>query len=259
MSVLLAVAVFDTIENNRTWMTRETLLSLQRTVDLNKHRLFVIDNASCQATKDLLNEFKLIMPFTLITNEENVGTARAINQAWKHRLPGEELGKIDNDVVIHQSGWVDIIEEAISRASDQLGIVCLKRRDLDERPYHPEGSWAKSYLHMLPQEKGQRCIIIEEVKHAMGTCQIYNSKLIDKIGGLYQFSQYSFDDSLAGVRAEKAGFLSCFIPYIDISHVDPGGTEYTQWKSDHAGELMEEFNRVRAGYKDGSIDIYHPL
>jgi GT2 family glycosyltransferase len=257
MCALIAVACFDTVVNNRTWMTRETLLSLQKTVDLNKHRLFVIDNASCQATKDLLNEFKSLIPFTLITNEENVGTARAINQAWKQRGPEEHCIKMDNDCVVHQSGWVEILEEAISRASEQLGIVCLKRKDLAERPYI-EGHY-KSYLHMLPQEAGQRCIIIEEVNHAIGTCQMYNSKLIDKIGGLYQLSKYSFDDSLAGVRAEKAGFISCFVPYIEIDHIDPGGTEYTKWKADHAGELMEEFNRVRAGYKDGSIDIYHPL
>ena len=77
---LIAMAVYDTEENNRTWMTDDTMLSLVQTVDLTKHRLFVIDNASCQATKDLLLSLQSIFPFTIITNEVNVGTAKAINR-----------------------------------------------------------------------------------------------------------------------------------------------------------------------------------
>jgi GT2 family glycosyltransferase len=257
---MIAVAVFDTVENERTWMTKETLLSLNKTVDLNKHRLFVIDNNSCQATKDLLIRLQEFIKFTLITNTENVGTAKAINQAWKLRLPGEHLIKMDNDVVIHQAGWVDLLEEAISRAPDQLGIVCLKRKDLDERPYFQDDHWAKSFLHMLPQEKGQRCIIIEEVKHAMGTVQMYNSALIDKIGGLYQMEGlYGFDDSLSAIRAKIAGFISAFIPYIEIDHIDPGNTVYQKEKEEMAGKLIELYSKTVQEYKNGTRDIYHPL
>ncbi len=260
MSALIAMAVHSTEDNKRMPYTRQTLESLERTVNFTKHRLFVIDNESSQATKDLLIEFQSRIPFILITNLVNVGTAKAINQAWKNRLPGEHVVKKDDDVVIEYIGWADLLEEAISRAPEQIGIICLKRNDLDERSYHPEGDWARSYIHMLHQDKGQRCIIIEEVNHAIGTVQMYNSRLIDRIGGLFQMNAlYSFDDSLAGVRCHKAGFINCFIPYIEIHHVDSGGTDYVAWKSKYAGDLMEEFNRVRAGYNDGSIDIFHPF
>ncbi len=256
---LIAMAVHSTEDNKRIPYTRQTLESLERTVNFTKHRLFVIDNESSQATKDLLMEFQSRIPFTLITNEVNVGTAKAINQAWKNRLPGESVVKMDDDVTIDYIGWADLLEEAISRAPEQIGICCLKRRDLDERSYYPEGDWRRSFIHMLHQEKGEDCIIIEEVNHAIGTVQMYNSRLIDKIGGLFQMSKYSFDDSLAGIRCHKAGFISCFVPYIRIHHVDPGGTEYTQWKSKHAGELMDEYNRIKAGYQNGSIDIFTPF
>lgn len=260
MAALLAMAVYDTEENQRTWMTRDTLLSLDQTVDFKKHRLIVVDNASCKETKDLLEEFSERMGFMVITNEENLGTAKAINKAWKYRRPQEHLIKMDNDVVIHQSGWVDLLEEAIMRAPEQIGILCLKRKDLAERPYHDEGNWAHSKLHMLKQEAGQRCIVIEQVNHAMGTCQMYNYRLIEKIGGLYQMDGlYGFDDSLAAARCQVAGFISAFIPYIEIDHIDPGTTPYQTWKHQHSGEMMAKYQQFREEYIKGKRDIYYPI
>lgn len=256
---LIAMAVYDTEENNRTWMTKETLLSLQRTVDLDKHRLFVVDNASCKATKELLFELERSIKFTLITNEKNIGTAEAINLAWKERRPGEHCVKMDNDVVIHQKDWVEIMEEAIFRDCN-IGIIGLKRKDLAENPNVPEGDWRKSYLHMMPQKPGEKCIIIEEVGHVMGTCQMYNSKLIDIIGGLYQMDGlYGFDDALAAVRCKIAGFFSCFIPYIEIDHIDIGGTPYQEWKTKYAGEMMQRFNQVKNEYYSNERSIFHSL
>lgn len=255
---LIAMAVYDTEENNRTWMTDETILSLRKTVDLEKHRLFIIDNASCEATKELLDSLKAVVPFTLITNETNIGTAKAINMAWKERNPGEHVIKMDNDVVIHQSGWVDLMEEAISR-EPKIGIIGLKRKDLAETPNRTD--WAQSRLFMLPQHAGQRWIVIEQVNHVMGTCQMYNSALIEKIGGLYQMEGlYGFDDALAAVRCRIADFMSVFLPHIEIDHIDNAGNEaYKKWKQNYAGEMMPEYNKVKEEYYSGARDIYYPL
>ncbi len=256
---MLAVAVFDTAENGRTKYTKETLSSINNTVDLSKHRLIVIDNGSCQETKDILESAKQVMNFTLITNPENVGTAKAINQAWRLREKGEHLIKMDNDVVVHRSGWVDLLEEAISR-QPKIGIIGLKRKDLEENPNLPITDHYKSNLIMLPQQKGQRWIVVEEVKHVMGTCQMYNSALIDKIGGLYQMEGiYGFDDSLASIRCSMAGFMNVFLPSVDIDHIDNGGTDYTEWKKGYAGKHMELFSKVRAEYISGDREIYYPL
>lgn len=257
---LIAMAVYDTEENKRTWMTDETILSLRKTVDLEKHRLFIIDNASCQATKELLDSLQSIIPFTLITNETNIGTAKAINLAWKQRNPGEHVIKMDNDVVIHQSGWVDLMEEAISR-EPIIGIIGLKRKDLAENPNFPEGDWRKSYLSMLPQEPGEKCIVIEQVNHVMGTCQMYSSDLIDKIGGLYQMDGlYGFDDALSAVRCHVAGLINVFIPYIEIDHIDNAANEaYKIWKQDYAGIMMPEYTKTKEEYFSGNKDIYYPL
>src|SRR5689334_4222276 len=122
---LITMAVYDTEENGRTEYTRRTIESLKRTVDWKSgsHQLIIVDNNSCAETKKLISEVVLDCILTpsglnpikpvIITLSENLGTSGALNLAWKDRKPGEHVIKIDNDVVIHQSGWVEQMEEAI--------------------------------------------------------------------------------------------------------------------------------------------------
>ncbi len=231
---------YDTEENNRTQYTKRTLQSLMSTVNLTKHRIHVIDNASCKATKQVLKDFEPCI--TVHTNGQNLGTARAVNIGWKHRQPGEHAIKMDNDVVIHSNGWVEEMEEAIM-LDPKIGIVGLKRKDCWEKPNH-ENPHYKSTLELLGGVN-HKWIPIEKVNHVMGTCQMYNSDLLDKIGYLYQPRLYGFDDALAAIRCQVAGFYSCFIPHIDIDHIDTGETTYQGWKEKHSGEDMNAYNQIK--------------
>lgn len=253
---LIAIAVYDTVENNRTELTIKTIESLLDSIDFVKHRLFVIDNGSCQKTKDFLQRYNRI--FTVINNETNLGTAKAINQAWKLRGPAEHLIKMDNDCIVYSDGWVNELEAAIER-DPEIGILGLKRKDLLEDPNSKDPNW-KTTLRMLPHKQGERWIIVEDAPHIMGTCQMYNYRLIDQIGGLYQMDGiYGFDDSLAAIRCQLAGFKNCFLPHIEIDHIDPGGDLYTKEKQDYAGKLMARFNHEKELMKIGEKDIYYPL
>jgi GT2 family glycosyltransferase len=254
---LINMAVYDTVENGRTDYTQRTLNSLYQRVDFSKHRLVVIDNDSCNATKTMLSHMQTRMAFTLITNQQNVGTANAINQGLALRRVGENAIKIDNDVVVHSDNWVDLMEEAIER-EPHIGIIGLKRRDLDESPYRTD--WAQSKLHMIPQQKGQKWIVVEKCRHIMGTCTMFSSALIDRIGGLYQLDGiYGFDDSLYSIRSSIAGFWNVFVCGVDIDHIDTGGDDYTQWKIRYATEFMPKYTQAKNDYQDGVKDIYHKI
>lgn len=255
--MLIATAVWDTIGNGRTWMTDATLHSLAETVDWSKHRLIVVDNGSCLETRELLGYEGLQgypCPYTLMRNKENLGTAAAINRAWRHREPGEHCVKMDNDVTFHQAGWADRIEDVFER-DPEIGICGLKRNDLEESPW-AEGGY-KSTIRMLPHERGQRWLIVEEVKHVIGTCQGYSSALLDKIGYLVQPALYGFDDSLSGVRARVAGFKSAFLCGFEIEHLDPGGDAYGQWKRDQAAQYFPDYNSAVLLYESGAKDVYY--
>lgn len=259
---LISMAVHDTEENRRTEFTRLTLECLYQTVSV-KHRVFIVDNNSCEKTKTLIQKFKDrcddnsgILPVVVITNSENIGTAEALNLAWEHRHPGEHCIKIDNDVVIHQAGWVEQMEETIAR-DPRIGQVGLKRKDCIESPHRELNDWYHSELVMLPHITGQRWIVAEKANHIMGTCVMHSSSLLDKVGYLKQPGLYGFDDCFMSLRSQLAGFYNVFLPHIEIDHIDPGGTEYQKWKEQSAGRDMEQYNRDVQRYKSGELSLYY--
>lgn len=255
--MLIAMAVWDTTENNRTWMTRATMESLAETVDWHKHRLIVVDNGSCEATWKMLDWYGDwgCLPFTLLRSEENLGTARAINRAWRYREPGEHAVKMDNDMVFHQAGWADWMEDVFAR-DPTIGICGLKRNDLEECPWADKPEY-RSTIRMLPHEQGQRWLVVERVRHVIGTCQGYSSALLNKIGFLTQPSIYGFDDSLAAIRAKVAGFQSVFLHGFEITHLDPGGDDYAAWKQGQAEKCFAGYNSDVVLYEAGLKDVYY--
>jgi GT2 family glycosyltransferase len=203
----------DTVENGRSAFTRKTLESLLSTVDWKKHRLFIVNNASTDIEATISN-FSFANSLdrhgaVCIHNNENIGTAEALNLAWKYRNPGEHCIKIDNDVVIHQSGWVEQMEEAIAR-DNKIGQVGLKRKDCIESPHRDYNDWYHSELLMLQHEPGQRWIVVEKANHIMGTCVMHSSALLDKVGYLKQPGLYGFDDCFMSLRSQLAGFKNVF-------------------------------------------------
>jgi len=251
---LIAMCCWDTKENGRTGYTARTLECLRDTVG-GTHRVVVVDNGSCDETKRILHLYSGYAGFTVITLPENIGTAKAVNKAWQLRNAGEHCVKMDNDVVIHQSGWADQLEAAIAR-DPNIGIIGLKRKDCWENPKH-DNEFYRSTLEMLPHVAGEPWMIVERVRHVMGTCQMFNSALLDKIGYLYQPRLYGFDDCLAATRSEVAGFYNAFLPHIDIDHIDTGeNAGYRGWKDKHTGDDMTVFNSITQAYREGRRPIY---
>ncbi len=257
---LIVMAIFDQIGSGRTELTEKTLQNLLDTVDFRRNDICLVDNASCPETQSVIMSFCKIMDDDfpghafLFHNQENVGTAKAINQGIILRKPGQTVIKMDNDVIIHQRNWIDIMEDALHR-SPKIGILGLKRKDLMEWPGHPEANW-RSTLHMLPHKPGERWLIFEQVRGVMGTCTMYNPLLLDKIGFLNQPSKYGYDDSLISGRSELAGFINGFLPSIEIDHIDPGGTFYQKWKEDEAAIRASEANQIMAEYLNGTRNLY---
>jgi GT2 family glycosyltransferase len=248
---LIAMAVHDTEENGRSKYTKETLDSLANTVDREEHRIIIVNNNSCEETKKLLVKYHSWMNIEIITNNENVGTAKAINQAWSLRQPNEVVVKMDNDVVINSYGWIEDMETAMRL--ENYGIVGLKRKDLIQHP-NAKDNW-KTELKMLPHQKGEPWLIVEESEDIMGTVQMFNPNLINKMGGLMQAGVYGFDDTLACIRAKLLGYKLAFLPHIDIDHIDLGGDAYTEWKRKYAGDRMKEFYEIKQGLINGTIPI----
>ena len=254
--VLIAMAVYSTEENKKDSCLLQTLQSLEKTVDYNKHKIRLSVNAYTDYTKEIIEEFteQGVIDFVQY-NPSNLGTAEAINQLWKFRDNGQHCLKCDDDFVVHQSDWVDLMVEAVNR-DNNIGIIGLKRKDCWERP-HETSFEKKSELIYLPQIAGERCIIVEKANHIMGTCQMYNSALLDKIGYLFQLGKYGYDDVMASHRSHIAGFKNVFLPYIEIDHIDEGNTPYQGWKERSSAEVTQQVIEIVHQWQRGERSIYY--
>lgn len=249
------MAIHDTEQNGRSEMTRRTLESLSETVNWRLHRIFLCVNASTEETRKHIANFAAATAGAceVFYLPENIGTARAVNKGLRHRQPTECAVKMDNDVVIHQAGWIDEMEEAIL-IDRNIGIIGLKRPDVCQRPDHPD-----EFYRTYPKNLGtdSEPIIIERTADVMGSCTMFSPALLNKVGYLYQPGLYGFDDVLMCVRSEVAGFYNAFLPGIQIDHIDPGGDQYSSWKHREASMASPEYHRLKAGYQSGEISIFY--
>lgn len=264
---LLGMAVYDTVENKRSELTQRCIESLLETVDFTKHRLIIVDNKSCEETQQIYRWLEVynqetyeasgsILDITILNLSYNAGTAKAVNEALRERSQGEYFIKLDNDVVFHKSGWVDEMEEVMERMQ-KVGVLGLKRKDVCESTYalNPD---QRSRLLEVPHHPGKKWYVVEHCKQVMGTCTMLNFRMLEKVGYFYQMDGlYGFDDSLMCVRCSKAGYINCFMHGIEIDHIDPGGTAYTDWKNKYAHEMINKYLEVERGYNNGTLDIYY--
>jgi len=258
---LICMASFDTTENKRTDYTKKTLESLLKTVDFEKHQLALIDNGSCTETLNLLASFENSFPqknnITILLNDKNIGTARAINKGIRLRKPDQHVIKMDNDITFESAGWADEMEACVTRMP-KIGLVGLKRMDLHDHPDH-ENKYYRSQLIMLPHEPGERWIICEKVNHMMGSCQLLSAALLNKIGGFEQPALYGYDDTIVCYKSNLLSFLNVYLPHIAINHLDTGGTAEHEWKKDVARLHRKEVDKMLEDFKRGKKPVYHNI
>lgn len=242
------MAVWDTTKNKRSWMTKKSLTSLMKGVDWKKHRLFVVDNGSCNETHKIYKNMLEKFDFTLLINDENIGVANAINKAWQYRHTGEHVCRIDNDIVVNHTGWADEIDSVLNK-SPHIGICGLKLKTLPHCPYK---------LILLPHQPGDKWVVVEKQFTIVGACQCCNHLLLDKIGYLYQSNwKYGYEDIIWSYRSRLSGFDNVYLSHIDVDHIDLGDTEYALEKIKTARSLSSEFKKLILEYDNGQRDLYY--
>jgi GT2 family glycosyltransferase len=253
--VLIAMCVFSTEENRKDVCLEKTLISLKKTVNLKEHRLFLSINGLTSETLRIIHTCLQGVPYGIVHNSENLGTAKGINRCWSLRQTGEHCLKMDDDIVIYNEGWLNILVEALSR-DPSIGQIGLKRKDLAQNPNRTD--WAQSKLVRLPHSTGQIWIDVEFCDDIMGSCVLHSGSLIDKTGGLFQCegNLYGFDDNIKSIVSMKAGFKNCFYPHVQIDHIDNERTGYVDWKQENAAYFRNEFDVVKKKIFNGKMNLY---
>lgn len=262
--VLIIMAVHDTAENGRAPLTLRTLYKTIFPISNGKkHDIVIVSNGCDREYGNLYSEKCTDFGVKFIYLPQNIGTAAAINEGILfHRQHGQSIIKIDNDVIVkHDLSWVDDMLECYKRyeripGMKGLGVLGLKRNDLEQRPDH-DNAWFKSSLRMLPHEKGEKWLITEETPDIMGTCTMIGADLLDEVGYFWQPHLYGYDDVDMAYRSHLLGYKNAFLCGVDIDHIDPGGTKYMDWKQQEARTHGEAWQERKKLYHENPKTIYY--
>lgn len=93
-------------------LTQAMLDSLEATVELQKHQLILIDDASSDETPSFLKTLENRPEFTILRNEENLGFAASNNKAVKAAL-NDTIVFINNDLEFSKN-WLEPMLEILS-------------------------------------------------------------------------------------------------------------------------------------------------
>lgn len=215
---------------NRADCLRECLRSIWRSKPSVSFEIIVIDNASTDDSVSVVNaESTQAM---LVVNSENVGFARANNQAFE-LARGRYLLLLNNDTAM-LSGTLDAMITFMEQHPD-AGILGCK-------VLNPDGSlqpscrrlpslstlfWRAVYLDKLfPHNRwtaadtmsGWRHDTVREVDVIMGCCMLVRRTMLDQIGPLDErFFMYSEETDWC-CRAHQHGWKVYFTPEAQIIH-----------------------------------------
>ena len=253
--ILIAIAVYDTEQNDRTKYTKETYASLLETVDFETTQVVFINNASCKETVDFL---KLIETpdITVLHNDTNLGTAEAINLGWRHFSEIPYKVKLDNDVVFHTDRWADLMADVMDKMPE-IGILGVKRKDLPNSPTSKEYPTVIDNIQNDPKILGNPSNIIEYCDDIIGTGLMFNPQLLSLVGYLWQPGVYGFDDVIICHKSRILDFKNAFYPYIDIDHIDDGKNPFTDWKKRYAGMYLSKIEGIIDDYIEGKRPLYY--
>ena len=113
--VSLVIPVYNQLD-----YTRQCLDSIARCTD-QPYELIIVDNASTDGTQEFFRDVKA----TIITNQHNLGCAKAWNQGV-HASHGDVIGILNNDIVVTK-GWIKGLLEFMEKVGH--GIVSPAARE----------------------------------------------------------------------------------------------------------------------------------
>lgn len=245
MKTLVIMPVF-----NRCNLTAQTLAGLTETVNLNQIKLVIVNNGSTDGTAVMIDEwtslFNDTMPGQLdvIVHDlkENIGCPRALNLAMReHRLPGQDVIKLDNDVALMTPGWlwgVNGVAAAMDRAGKKVAMIMA----------HYRGATDGRASGMVPSPiPGGKDLV--RMRHIIGHCVWHSGAFLDMVGFfdvLRGDHLYGFEDMLISLRASMIAWQMLVMPEWEVENLQ----RWTSLGRDEAAKHIEEmrplYDRRRA-------------
>jgi len=209
---------------NRWELTCHCLETLKAHTDLAHAEVLVVDNGSTDETAARLREIRWIR---VVTSGTNLGYVRGNNAGIAAAPPDADVVLLNNDVEIHEDGWLDTLRAAAHAAPD-IGIVGC-------RLVLPDGRLLHAGTYMLPDTFwGQQIGALEtdvnqyartrDVEGIVFACAYMKREVLAKIGGLSEKFRSYFEDTDFCLRAKEAGFRTVVCGAVTLVHHEHGST-----------------------------------
>lgn len=161
-------------------------------------RLILVDNASDEKTKAFLGALRENADVKVITNKENLGFVKAVNQGLK-ASSAEYICVMNNDTVA-TDGWLGELVY-IANSHSGIGLVNPSSNNLGQ------DMGKKSIDEYAAGLEGLRGQYIE-MGACIGFCMLFKREIYEKLGKLDEvYKEGNFDDTDYSRRAEKEGYV----------------------------------------------------
>lgn len=168
--------------------------------------IIVADNGSTDGTIEYIKSLPWVR---LIENGENLGFVRGNNIAIRSANQHDDILLLNNDIEIHQDGWLEELHAAAYRQPD-IGVVGCRQilptgQFLHAGTYMPRSVWWGQQIGSLEKDVNQYALD-REVEGVVGACMYIKREVIDKIGLLDEAFFSYFEDTDYCLKAREAGY-----------------------------------------------------
>ena len=216
---------------NKAEFTFQCLRSLIAEIDFNEAEVIVVNNASSDETKQLLETFKDFVE--VLNNDENRGFVDACNQGAA-RAKGKFLVFLNNDTVV-LPGWLTELVETAER-HDNVGVVgslFLYPNGLVQEAGSIVWRSGEAFHYGWSRSPDDpRFIFARDVDYCSGASLLIRKDLFDQIGGFdRRYAPAYYEDADLCFAARAAGYRVVFQPASRIIHYEGA----TAGRDDNAG------------------------
>ncbi len=206
--------------HNRLEMTSASLTALSQIKDQPEFEVLVVDNGSTDGTAEFLQQ--LGGDLRVITNQENLGFARACNQGAQ-AARGRYLVFLNNDT-IPQPGWLSALVSEVD-AHSEVGIVGSKLLYPDGTVQH--AGVIRDCQHLLPYHiykhfAGDHPAVNQrrEFQIVTAACLLIRRQLFDDVGGFDEAYVNGFEDADLCLKVRDRGHAVVYQPRSVVVHLE---------------------------------------
>ncbi len=205
---------------NNLALTTQCLTALAEVTQGASYEVIVVDNHSTDGTPAFLAG--LGGDVKVITNDENLGFAKACNQGAQ-AAKGEYLVFLNNDT-IPQAGWLSALVDEVKAHSD-VAVVGSKLLYEDRTVQHAGVAFSREFLmpyHMYPGVPANAPMVSRrrELQCVTAACMLVRREVFAQVGGFDEGYKNGFEDVDLCLKIGEKNWKIVYQPHSTVIHLE---------------------------------------